>query len=114
MHIALGADVASLRSTPGADTAVLAISLLFRDHRIMLSGQRNRSIRTSACLHCLPIGSEQLHQGAHELFSEVELLGSVRADRPQLEGIDDAHVDEPPCEARPGLLALPPDEVGVV
>ena len=50
----------------------------------------------------------------HELLSEIELPRSILSNRPELEGIDDAHIQQPPCEARPSLLALPSDQVGVV
>src|ERR1700722_8942030 len=81
---------------------------------IVILGQRDGSIGSSACLHRLSIGSKQLHQGVHELLSEIELPRTLLADRPQLEGIDDAHIDEPPRQAPPALLALPSYQVGVV
>ena len=100
MRLALGADVASLRAALGADAALLTIPLFLRENRVMLLGKRDSCAGSSACLHCLPIGSEQLHQRAHELFTEIELPRSILADPPQLEGIHNAHVQQPPREAR--------------
>lgn len=114
MNLALGADVAGLCAILDAKAALLTVPLLLRENRVMFLGQRDRSVGSSACLHCFPIGSEQLHKGMHELFSEIELPRSILANRPELEGIDDAHIEQPPCEARPGLLALPSDQVGIV
>jgi len=50
----------------------------------------------------------------HELFSKIELLRTILANRPELEGVDDADIDQPPCQARPGTFGLPAGGVGVV
>jgi len=55
-----------------------------------------------------------LQQLMHELFSEIELLWMVLADRPELEGIDDADIQKPPCQARPAPTGLPADGIGIM
>jgi len=50
----------------------------------------------------LLIGRQLLQQLMHQLFSEAELPQVLLPIRPELEGIDDAHVQQPPCEARRG------------
>ena len=50
----------------------------------------------------------------HELLSEIELLWTILPDRPELEGIDDAHIQEPPCQARPAPASLSADGIRVV
>lgn len=97
VHVALGADDASLSALERTVRADCAVPSLLCVLRIVVLHQRDGSIGPSACLHRLAIGSEQLHQGLHELFSEIELSWSILADRPQLEGIDDAHIEQPPC-----------------
>ena len=114
MRIALRALEGRSDAVEGALTADDAVAALLCMNGEMILRQCDRSVGSSARLHRLPIGSEQLHQGMHELLSEIELPRSILADRPQLEGIDDAHVEQPPCEARPSFLALPSDQVGVV
>ena len=114
VHAAASADGMSLHPVVGPVTALRAIAFRFGVLCVVLMGQCDRSIGPSACLRRLAIGSEQLHQGVHELFSEIELLRPILANRPELECVDDAHIDEPPCQARPGLLALPSNGVGVV
>ena len=50
----------------------------------------------------------------HELFSEIQLLWMVLSDRPEFEGIDDAHIQQPPYQARPAPTGLSADGVRVV
>ena len=55
-----------------------------------------------------------LKQLVHELFTEAKLPGMLLPFRPELEGVDDAHVQQPPCQARPRAHGLSAWEVGVV
>lgn len=73
VHAAASADGVSLHPVVGPATAHRAITFRLGVLRVVLMGQCDRSIGPSACLHCLPTGSEQLHQGVHELLSEIEL-----------------------------------------
>src|SRR5680860_954517 len=114
MHAALGTNVGGSYASVWLVTAHGTVPSPLCMRQVMILDQRHRSIGSSACPHSLPIGSEQLHQGMHELFSEIELPRSMLADCPELEGIDDAHIQQPPCETRPGLLAPPSYQVGVV
>ena len=50
-----------------------AVASLLGVLRVVILDQRDGCVGSSACLHCLPIASEQLHQGVHELLSEIEL-----------------------------------------
>ncbi len=112
VHSALGTFISRFCAFFWTMAADRTLTLYFCMNGVVVSDHCDGSIASSACLHGLPIGSEQLHQGMHELFSEIEPR-SMLADRPQLEGIHDAHVEQPPCKARPRLLALPSYQVGV-
>jgi hypothetical protein len=116
---ALSTDVAGLGAALGADAAPRTAPVFSRENRVMLLGQRDRSVSSSTCLHRLPIGSEQLDQRAHELLSEVELrvgmpLGngglSMAARRGRNGNSMDVQLIERRCAAvaseRPGLLHL--------
>ena len=81
---------------------------------VVILRQRNRDVCTSACLHCLLIGLQHLHQCVHKLDAKIELPRALLPDRPELEGIEDAHIEQPPCQARPALLALPSYQVASV
>ena len=80
--------------TLAADDAVATFVCV---NGVMILGERNRRIRASTCLYSLPVAREQLHQGMHKLLSEIELPWSFLPNRPELEGIDDAHIEQPPC-----------------
>ena len=97
VHTARGALVCRCHTVGGLVAAVGTVSLLLGVNKMMIFDERHRSVGSSTCLHCLPIGPEQMHQRVHELFSEIKLLRPMLANRPELEGIDDAHINEPPC-----------------
>ena len=82
MHAAASADGMSLHPVVWPVTAHRAITFRLGVLRVVLMGQCDRSVGSSACLHRLPIGAEQLHHGVHELFSEMELPWSILANRP--------------------------------
>lgn len=86
VNFALGADVVASDAKRRLATARSAVSVLFDMLCVVLLGQCNRRIGSSACMHCLSIGSEELHQRMHELFSEIELLRALLPNRPELEG----------------------------
>ena len=86
MHATLSADGASLGALERAVRASCAVPSLLSMYRVMISHQRDACIGSSACLHCMTIVAEQLHQRVHELFSKIELSRSILADPPQLEG----------------------------
>src|SRR5687767_2848803 len=69
----VGGSLATIWLVTADDTVTCAFSLL----QMMILYQRNGRIRSSACLHCLSIFAEQLHQGVHELFPEIQLSRSV-------------------------------------
>ena len=49
-----------------------------------------------------------------ECVTEVELsCGSARVQAPEGVGVDDTHIDEPPCERRPVLHRLPLHSIGL-
>ena len=50
----------------------------------------------------------------HELLPKVELVDLLLPFRPELEGVDDAHVQQPPRQARPAAHGLPAWGIGVV
>ena len=79
MHSAFGTDELGLNAVRRTVTADCAVTLLWYEHGVVIPYQRYGGIASSACLHCLPIGSEELHEGVHELFSEIELLRTILA-----------------------------------
>src|SRR5680860_521588 len=85
MHAALGTNVGGSYASVWLVTAHGTVPSPLCMRQVMILDQRHRSIGSSACMYRLPIGSEQLHQGMHELFSEIKLAWSMLADRPQLE-----------------------------
>ena len=68
----------------------------------------------SSVLSWVLINRQLLHQREHEMFAEIQLLRMLFANRPELEGVDDADVNEPPGKAMPGTHGLPAGGVGVV
>ena len=96
VYLTLGAFVSASRALSGARTAMNTISIFLREHQVVISHQSYCCVGSSACLHRFLIRSEQLHKGMHELLAEIELPRSILSNRPQLEGIHNAHIQQPP------------------
>ena len=96
VNFAAAADEGGFLAMSSPVAAYDAVSFLSSSNQMVILDQRHRCVGSSTHLHRLPIGSELLHQGVHEFFSKVELLRSFLPNRPQLEGVDDADVDQPP------------------
>ena len=106
MHATLSADCARSLAADGLVTADDTVSSLFRVLRIVLLGQRISCIGLSARPVWLLIGRQLLQQLVHELLAEAQLPAMLLPFRLELEGVDDAHVEQPPGQTRPAALGF--------
>lgn len=74
----------------------------------MFLRQCSSSIGTCTCSMRLLFGWQLLQQPVHKLLTEAELPGMRLPFRPELEGVDDAHVEQPPRQTRPAALRFAP------
>ena len=108
------ADEACLHTMIGLMTALDTIPLRASTLGVMLAGQSMSRVEGRTTLAWCLLGRQLFQQLVHELLAEAQLSRMLLPFRPELEGVDDAHIEQPPCKARPRLLALPPYQVGVV
>src|SRR4051812_49245028 len=105
------ANVRGAYSLLGLAAALHAVSVLANEFRIVIFGERMSRVGTCTRSLWPLLEWELLHQFAHELLTEPEVSRAGLADGPECEGIDDAHVEQPPCQARPRSSRLPADGV---
>jgi len=89
-------------------TALCTVSVRLHAGRVVILSQRSRRVGACACLVRLLLGRQLLQQLEHELFAEAELPRVLLPLRPELEGVDDAHVEQPPRQTRPAALRFAP------
>ena len=91
-----------------------AVSSRLRVLRIVILGQRVSCLGSSACTLWLLFGWQLRQQLVHEFLAETQLTGMLLPNRPELEGIHDAHIQKPPRQARPRPHGLPTRGIGIV
>src|SRR5680860_942685 len=114
VHAACAANVVGLSAVEWSVTAVLAISLL-RDYQRAVVHCQCSSCRVEGAVAAWGlIGRQLCEKLVHQLLTVGELTRAMLPNRPELEGVEDAHVQQPPRQARPCATRLPSVEVCVV
>jgi len=101
MHLAGMANVRGSHTLLGLATALRAVSVLANEFRIVILGQCWSMQEARSALVRPLLGRQLLEQFVHELLTEAQLPRMLLPFRPELKGVDDAHVEQPPGQARP-------------